>query len=134
MALEEVQDLIHKFSLQNDDFLRRAYENADFLVRKERRTNFYKLWGVPSIASGMEIKKGYKQKALECHPDKVPPGSSEEERVRAQRKFHLLGVGLEILLYDFRRQLYDEGYDPASIRERVEAAKQAAHNHRSTHH
>ena len=46
----------------------------------------------------------------------------------------MLGEALEILCDDFQRRLYDEGYDSNAIRERVEAAKQAAHNHREKHH
>jgi DnaJ-class molecular chaperone len=101
------------------------------LHRKEKRLDYYQLLGVPSIASEMEIKKAYKRKALELHPDKVPPGSSPEIQQQAQKRFQQLGEALEILTDDFQRRLYDEGYDSEAIRERVEAAKQAAHNHRS---
>jgi tetratricopeptide (TPR) repeat protein len=133
-ALEQVKDLLHKWP--QDHRLRHAYERADFLVRKEKRTDFYVLLEVPSIASEMEIKKAYKRKALVLHPDKLPPGSSPEEQRKAQKRFQQLGEALETLTDDFQRKLYDEGYDCAAIRERVEAAKQAAHNHRGgySHH
>ena len=87
--------------------------------------------GISSIASELEIKKAYKRKALELHPDKLPPGSSPKAQQQAQRQFQLLGEGLEILCDDFMRRLYDEGYDPEAIRQRVEAAKQAAHGHQN---
>lgn len=127
-ALEQVKDLLQKWP--QDHRLRQAYDRADFLVRRGKRVDFYKLLDVPSIASEMEIKKAYKRKALELHPDKLPPGSSPDEQRKAQRRFQQLGEGLEILCDDFQRKLYDEGYDSEAIRERVEAAKQAAHNHR----
>jgi DnaJ family protein C protein 7 len=126
-ALNEVKDLLRTF--ENEERLRKAYEKADFLLRKQRRTDFYKVLGVSPIASELEIKKGYKRKALELHPDKLPPGSSLEEQRKAQRRFQVLGEGLEILCDDFMRRLYDEGYDSEAIRQRVEAAKQAAHHH-----
>jgi len=132
LALEEVRELLRKFEQQQD--LRRAYQQADFLVRKKRRVDYYQLLDVPSVASEMEIKKAYKRKALIFHPDKVPPGSSVKDQQHAQRQFQMLGEALEILCDDFQRRLYDEGYDSNAIRERVEAAKQAAHNHREKHH
>lgn len=134
-ALNEVKDLLQKFP--QDESLRKAYQQADFLLRKQRRVDFYALLGISSIASEMEIKKAYKRKALELHPDKLPPGSSPKKQKQAQEQFQLLGEGLEILCDDFMRRLYDDGYDPEAIRERVEAAKQAAHSHRgypSNHH
>jgi DnaJ family protein C protein 7 len=128
-ALQEVTEVLHKLG-NGDARLRGAYETADFQVRKQKRTDFYKLFAVPSIASEMEIKKAYKRKALELHPDKQPP----EKRPEAQRQFQMLGEGLEILCDDFKRKLYDEGYDMGAIRERVESANRAAHHHGHGHH
>ena len=127
-VLEQVKDLLHNWP--HDHGLRQAYDRADFLVRKDKRVDFYQLMGVPSIASEMEIKKAYKKKALEFHPDKLPLGSSLQDQQKAQQRFQRLGEALEILCDDFQRKLYDEGYDPEAIRERVEATKQAAHNPR----
>jgi DnaJ family protein C protein 7 len=127
-VLEQVKDLLQKWPQETR--LRDALERADFFVRKEKRVDYYKLLDVASIASTMEIKKAYKRKALVLHPDKLPPGSSPDEQRRGQKRFQLLGEGLEILTDDFQRKLYDEGYDPEAIRDRIEAAKQAAHNHR----
>jgi DnaJ family protein C protein 7 len=126
IALDHVRDLLQKWP--QDPRLRLAYERADFLLRKEKRVDFYELLGVPSIASDVEIRKAYKRKALELHPDKAPP---DQQQV-AQRRFQQLGQALEILTDDFQRKLWDEGYDPDAIRESVEAANQAAH--RGHHH
>eukprot|EP00980_Cylindrotheca_fusiformis_P031212 scaffold25998_cov122-Cylindrotheca_fusiformis.AAC.5 len=128
-AMNEVTDILSKFP--QEERLLKAYERADFLLRKKNRVDYYKLMGVSPIASEMEIKKAYKRKALELHPDRLPPGSSEEMQQKAQQQFQLLGEGFEILCDDFMRRLYDEGYDPDAIRQRVEAAKQAAHHHRT---
>lgn len=130
-AMEEIQQLLQRF--EQDERLRKAYERADFLLRKKRRVNYYELLGVSSIASVMEIKKAYKKKSLQYHPDRIPPTATEDEKKEAQLKFQLLGEGLEIMCDDFQRKLYDEGYDPAAIRERVEAANHAARRHRSGH-
>lgn len=131
-AMEEIKHLLQRF--EQDDRLRKAYERADFLIRKKRRVDYYELLGVPSIASAMEIKKAYKKRSLDFHPDRLPPGSTPEQQKEAQHKFQLLGEGLEILCDDFQRKLYDEGYDAAAIRERVEAANHAAHRHGGYNH
>ncbi len=122
-ALTETVEQIHRHG--EDIRIRKAYEKADFEVRKLQRANFYQLLGVSSLASEMEIKKAYKQKALQWHPDKWTT-ATEEEKKKAQEQFQLLGEALEILCDDFKRQLYDEGYDVKAIRERVAMAQQAA--------
>lgn len=132
-AREELEDLLRNKWGSNSVSIRKAYENADFLVRKEQRPDFYGLLGVSPIASLMEIKKQYKVKAMEYHPDKWM-SAGDVERKEAEHKFKLLGEGLEILSDDFQRQLYDEGYDSHAIRERVAAAQQAAHRPQNYHH
>ena len=126
-ALSQMEDLLSRFG-QNDTRVQRAYEKADFEVRKLKRPDFYALFGVSSLASEMELKKAYKQKAKEFHPDRLSSKNyTAEQRKEAEKKFKILGEGLEILCDDFKRQLYDEGYDQEAIRERVAAAQHAAH-------
>ena len=138
-AKQELDDLMQKWGSGNDK-IRKASEHADFLVRRMKRTDFYALFGVSAIASTMEIKKQYKVKALELHPDRFSGSQyTEEDRKKASEQFKLLGDGLEILCDDFKRKLYDEGYDPKGIRERVAMAEQAAHrqpgrNYHGHHH
>jgi DnaJ family protein C protein 7 len=129
-AMEEIRHLLKRF--EQDDRLRKAYEKADFLLRKKRRVDYYQLLGVSAIASAMEIKKAYKAKSLQYHPDRLPPGSTPEQQKEASGNFQLLGEALEILCDDFQRKLYDEGYDAAAIRDRVQAANQAAHHHKTS--
>lgn len=127
-ALLQMEDLMSKF--ENNDQIRRAYQKADFEVRKMRRPDFYSLFGVSALASEMELKKAYKVKAKELHPDRLSSGNfTDEQRKEAEKNFKLLGEGLEILSDSFKRQLYDEGYDQEAIRDRVAAAQQAAHRH-----
>ena len=133
-ALEELTDLMRKWGSGNER-IRQAYDKADFEVRKARRPDFYGLLGVPSIASLMEIKKQYKVKAMEFHPDRLSGQSfSDDDRKEAETKFKLLGEGLEMLSDDFKRQLWDEGYDQEAIRERIAAAQHAAHRQGRDYH
>jgi len=124
-ALSDMQALSHTFG--NDAQVSHALQRASFEVRKERRPDYYALLQVPSIASAMEIKHAYKQRALEWHPDKH--AQSEEAKLKAEEQFKLLGEALEILGDDFTRKLYNEGYDKEAIAERVQAANRAASNH-----
>lgn len=126
-ALSQMEDLMSRFG-QNDNRIQRAYEKADFEVRRLKRPDFYSLFGVSSLASEMELKKAYKKKAKEFHPDRLSSSNyTADQRKEAEKKFKVLGEGLEILCDDFKRQLYDEGYDQEAIRDRVAAAQHAAH-------
>jgi len=132
-ARDEMSDLLNKWG-SGSESIRDAYNKADFEVRKKNRPDFYELLGVPSIASEMEIKKQYKVKAMEFHPDRFSGAKyTDSQRKEAEEKFKLMGEGLEILCDDFKRQLYDKGYDQSAIKDRVAAAQQAA-NRRSGGH
>jgi DnaJ family protein C protein 7 len=133
-ALDETTDLMRQWG-SNDDRIRKAYDKADFEVRRANRPDFYAMLAISPIASEREIKKAYRQKALDFHPDRFAGNQHTDERRKAAEKdFHLLGEGLEILSDDFKRQLYDEGYDLEAIKERVEAAQRAAHMGRDHYH
>ena len=90
-ALHELRPIME--SLGHDAQIKGAYNRAEFEVRKARRTDYYALLKVPSIASTMEIKAAYKARALECHPDKNH--ETEAQRVAAESTFKLLGNPLE---------------------------------------
>ena len=96
------------------------------MMKRLQQCSWCSLLGVPSIASGVEIKHAYKQQALVWHPDKH--ADSEEHRKAAEERFKLLGEALEILGDEFQRKLYNEGYDKDAIQERVQAANRSASN------
>ena len=83
-AVADMERLMETWGM-NDNVIKGAYEKAKFEARKAKRPNYYKILStddiqLSSVSSEPEIKAAYKQKALECHPDKVPAGASEEER------------------------------------------------------
>ena len=131
-ALDDLSGLMQRWG-QSDAVLRHAYERADFEVRRVKRPDYYAMLGIGSISSEMEIKTAYRQKCLECHPDKFMD-KSVEERAAAEERFKALGDMLEVLTDPFKRQLYDEGYDKEAIEERVARAQRAAHENRNHHH
>ena len=131
-ALADMRPLLER-GFANDTQINGACQKAEFEVRKAKRPDYFALLQVPSIASTLEIKAAYKQRALECHPDKMTDGS-EAAKTEAEAKFKLLGEALEILTDDIKRKLYSEGYDRAAIEERVKAADRAAHETPHHHH
>ena len=108
--------------------LREAYDKAEFEVRRKKRVDYYEIFELGQMASEMEIKKQYKVRALEVHPDKQHGKSPEEKKV-AEATFKDLGEGFEVLCDQRKRELYDKGYDLAGIRERLEAEERGARWH-----
>lgn len=65
--------------------------------------DYYKILGVPRDASANEIKKAYKARALETHPDRNPNDPKAEE------KFKEISEAYSILSDKDKRQHYDMG-------------------------
>ena len=84
LALADMERLMETWGM-NDNVIKGAYEKAKFESRKAKRPNYYEILStddisLSSLSSEPEIKAAYKQRALECHPDKVAANASEEER------------------------------------------------------
>jgi DnaJ homolog subfamily C member 7 len=123
-AKSDAENLMQRWG-SNDTEIRQAYTKADFEVRKQNRPDLYGLLGVSSMASELEIKAAYNRKIAEWHPDNYAEAPAAAQKAAAERH-RLLGDALEILCDDFKRQLYDEGYDHEGIQERIERARRAA--------
>lgn len=63
--------------------------------------DYYDILEISRTASADEIKKAYRKKALQYHPDKNP-GSKE-----AEQKFKEISEAYEVLSDDKKRQIYD---------------------------
>ncbi|XP_001359941.3 dnaJ homolog subfamily C member 17 [Drosophila pseudoobscura] len=64
--------------------------------------NLYDLLGISIEAEQNEIRKAYRKRALDCHPDKNPDNPQAAER------FHELSKALGILTDDTARAAYDK--------------------------
>ena len=64
----------------------------------------YSILGISKDAPEAEIKKAYRRKALQSHPDKVKP----EEREKASENFKKITQAYEVLSDEEKRKLYDE--------------------------
>ncbi|CAH1974638.1 unnamed protein product [Acanthoscelides obtectus] len=80
---------------------------------KIEELNLYEILEVDIKSTTNEIKKAYRKKALQCHPDKNPDDPS------AGKKFHQLSKILEILTDEAARCAYDKvfkGKQEAALR------------------
>src|SRR5690606_20758206 len=66
------------------------------------KKDFYELLGISKNADAAEIKKAYRKKAIEFHPDKNP-GSKE-----AEENFKLAAEDYEVLSDPQKRARYDQ--------------------------
>lgn len=113
-----------------DEVLRKHAAQAEFDMRKAARPDYYAILGCGRTAGPNDAKIAYKARALECHPDRLSPGASAEERAAAEERFKAIGEALDVLSDPLKKQLYDEGYDKAAIEERVAAVARAVRDHR----
>lgn len=127
-AVQLLKEVMKSYG-QGDTELRGALDRATFEVRKLKRPDYYGVLGVPSVASTIEIKRAYKQRALDCNPDKYVDQGQEAHK-RAEEQFAVLQDALQVLTENsMSRKLYDEGFDKEAIRERLERAQRAARDY-----
>lgn len=64
--------------------------------------DFYAVLGIDKNASPEEIKKAYRKKALECHPDRNPNDP------KAEANFKKVSEAYEVLSSEEKRRIYDQ--------------------------
>lgn len=74
---------------------------------KETAENYYNILGIPMDASNDEIKKAYRKKALEYHPD-MNIDNSEEEQSVYEEEFERVYRAYDTLKDENKRKLYND--------------------------
>ncbi|KXN86567.1 Chaperone protein DnaJ [Leucoagaricus sp. SymC.cos] len=69
--------------------------------------SLYDILGISKSASPDEVRKAYRKKALETHPDRLGPDASAASRRAAEAQFHLIHNAFETLSDSHRRKAYD---------------------------
>ncbi len=64
--------------------------------------DYYATLGLSRAATAEEIKKAYRKKALECHPDRNP------NNPKAEAQFKQVSEAYEVLSDEGRKKLYDQ--------------------------
>lgn len=108
---EEYESAIKQFNrilelFPNDPSAEEGLRKAQNLQRQASRRDYYKILDVPKNASDKEIKRAYRKKALEYHPDKHPDPEF------AQKKMSDVNAAYEVLKDPKTRRNYDNGIDP----------------------
>jgi len=119
---DAVKDLEGVFSWYREQGVYEKLQEAKFLLKKKNRADYYELLRVPSVASQMEIKKAYRERAAEWHPDKKSH-LDEAARKNAEAMFKKIGEAYEVLTDTAKKELYDKGYDLEGIEEQLELKK-----------
>ncbi|KAL4062476.1 DnaJ domain-containing protein [Scleroderma yunnanense] len=79
----------------------------------------YEILGIQHDATTEDVRKAYKLKALETHPDKLEPTATERERRGAEGKFRNVCDAFQILSDSAKRKEYDERIQRARINKKA---------------
>jgi DnaJ family protein C protein 7 len=113
MALNDfekaVEDYEKAFKMDKSQESRRLLNGAKVALEKSKcNNNYYDIVGVKNNATINEIRKAYKRKALDYHPDRHVD-ASEDERIEYKRKFQEIGQAYQVLTDPNKRARYDMG-------------------------
>ncbi|KAI0792088.1 DnaJ domain-containing protein [Abortiporus biennis] len=73
------------------------------------RHSFYDILGVTQDATPDEVRKAYKRKVLQTHPDKLALDATESQKRYAEARFREVCHAFEILNDPAKRHVYDNG-------------------------
>ncbi|THH18057.1 hypothetical protein EW146_g2855 [Bondarzewia mesenterica] len=69
--------------------------------------DYYGVFGIRRSANTDDVRKAYKQRLLESHPDRLGPGASEGEMREANEQFSKVREAFEVLGDAEKRRAYD---------------------------
>ncbi|KAI0693179.1 hypothetical protein C8T65DRAFT_760758 [Cerioporus squamosus] len=71
-------------------------------------TNLYEILGITKDASPEEVRKAYRKRALQTHPDRLPQNVNAADKKAAEEQFRLVNNAYEVLNSTENRKLYDK--------------------------
>eukprot|EP01116_Phalansterium_solitarium_P008725 TRINITY_DN22695_c0_g1_i1.p2 TRINITY_DN22695_c0_g1~~TRINITY_DN22695_c0_g1_i1.p2 ORF type:complete len:420 (-),score=174.54 TRINITY_DN22695_c0_g1_i1:58-1317(-) len=111
---EAVQDFRKASELEPKNMdTRTKLRNALVEQKKAKRKDYYKLLELERTCTEADIKRAYRRKALQVHPDKN--SDSEEQRLQAELLFKEVGEAYSVLSDANKRMMYDRGDDLEDI-------------------
>ncbi|KAF8202221.1 DnaJ-domain-containing protein [Pholiota molesta] len=75
--------------------------------QSQEMKNLYAELGIEPNASSDDVRRAYRKRALETHPDKLDPGANDKEKEEAERQFHRVHEAFEVLTDPVKRKAYD---------------------------
>ncbi|PHH53752.1 DnaJ subfamily C member 7 [Ceratocystis fimbriata CBS 114723] len=116
MDTEDFDGAVRKLTQANEahpnqrDQIQRLLQKAQVALKRSKTKDYYKVLGVPNDADERLIKKAYRMRSKEHHPDKaVKKGVTKEE---AEKKMAAINEAYEVLSNPELRRRFDQGDDP----------------------
>ncbi|KAF9480516.1 DnaJ-domain-containing protein [Pholiota conissans] len=93
-------------------------------------SGLYEELGISSNATPEEIRKAYKKRALQTHPDRLPQGATAADKADYDEKFRRVNNAYEVLSDPKKRSEYDaHGVWPPPEEEFFDPRRQASSSH-----
>lgn len=111
---------------QGDREFHQLVAEAEKALKISKRKDYYKILGVARDSSPRDIKRAYRDKAMQYHPDKVEPDQKKE----AEKIFQEVAEAYEVLSDEEKRQRYDNGED---LQDMMQQQQQQQHGQQFFH-
>jgi len=111
MEQDEFEEAVFQFKrafelMEGDAGVQDEVQRAEAALKQSKMKDYYKTLGISRRATTKQIKKAYRDLALQWHPDKH---KGEEEKEKAEKQFQAIAEAYEILSDDEKRAAYDRG-------------------------
>ncbi|KAF4518028.1 hypothetical protein B566_EDAN009261 [Ephemera danica] len=107
---EAVKDYERVCKIDKSRESKRWLQDAKLELKRSKRKDYYKILGIERNATEEEIKKAYRKRALDHHPDRHA-NATDHEKKEQEKKFKEVGEAYGVLLDPKKRSRYDNGQD-----------------------